>query len=406
MNNIDFARKIMSPQLGLYILIGFLPFVTNEIFLGLCIISIFMFVVNRAISEKTPIVFTETDLPILFFALIQIISTITSVTPVLSFQNLIVSLIGILIYFVITNTVKDLKSIDKILKLFLIIAFLLSCYGIIQYFTLGTTSKAWVDIKMNPDLKTRVVGTFDNPNIFAEYIEHILIPALALAFVCRKSMNKIITFFMTFVVFICLILTFSRAAWLGTIAGLGILILFKYAKLIPIFIGGAICSIPFLPSVIVQRIMSINLQDSSNAYRMNIWEGTINMIRDFWITGIGYGYWAFKNTFIEYSIKGTRAWHSHNLYLELLAEMGIFGLIVFAWIIILTLKKSMELSKKIDNEYLGYISIGLACALISLLIHGFAEHILYMPKSVILFWILLGFIMSTVNISKTEKAVK
>nr|WP_303740829.1 O-antigen ligase family protein [Lutispora saccharofermentans] len=199
--------------------------------------------------------------------------------------------------------------------------------------------------------------------------------------------------------FVCLVLTFSRGGYLGFVSAAMLFVLLKMAKFIPLFIAGGIAAIPLLPNVVLQRINTIgNVQDTSNAYRTYIWEGTINMIKDFWITGVGYGYWAFKNTFLEYGIKGSRAWHSHNMYLEIMAEMGIFGMLTFIWVVLSIFISTIKFAKKTKDRYFSYVSVGLLGGFLSIMVHGIAEHILYMPKSVILFWMFAAFISAARNL--------
>ncbi|MCQ1531462.1 O-antigen ligase family protein [Lutispora saccharofermentans] len=388
-----------SPLWGLYALIIALPFLPNEATLIFAAVVVFSFFIKTAVNKEKDFVKDPVAMPLMAFALVQIITTLISVEPVLSAQNLVVSLVSLALYFVIVNTLKTKKDFDKAMKIFIITAFILSIYGIMQYFTLGTTSKAWVDVNLNPDLETRVVGTFGNPNVFAEYLEHILPVAITLVFVYRKWLNKIIMGSIAGVMFVCLVLTFSRGGYLGFVSAAMLFVLLKMAKFIPLFIAGGIAAIPLLPNVVLQRINTIgNVQDTSNAYRTYIWEGTINMIKDFWITGVGYGYWAFKNTFLEYGIKGSRAWHSHNMYLEIMAEMGIFGMLTFIWVVLSIFISTIKFAKKTKDRYFSYVSVGLLGGFLSIMVHGIAEHILYMPKSVILFWMFAAFISAARNL--------
>ena len=389
------AIIMKSPLWGLFTLIIAIPFLPNEAMLILTALVVFSFIIKTFITGDFSLIPDPLIMPLLAFALVQIISTITSVSPFLSAQNLIVSLVSMALYFVIINTIKSKEELDKAIKIFIITAFIMSCYGIMQYYTLGTTSKAWVDVELNPDLKTRVIGTFGNPNVFAEYLEHILPASIALIFVYKKWMNKAIAAVLATVMFICLLLTSSRGAWLGFAAAMIMFTVVKLSKYILLFLVGGILTIPLVPKVIIQRISTIgNIKDSSNEYRTYIWEGTIKMIKDFWVTGVGYGYWAFKNTFYEYSIKGTKTWHSHNMYLEIMAEMGIFGLLTFAWFVLSLFKHSIKFILKTKDKYLSYISAGLLAGFLSIMVHGVAEHILYMPKSVIMFWMFAAFISS------------
>ena len=394
---------LKSPLWGLNILIIAIPFLPNESTLILTGIVVFSFIIKTIITKDTEFVSDPLNLPIASFAFVQIITTLISVSFLLSLQNLFVSLISVALYFTIVNTIKTKEELDKAIKIFIITAFIMSCYGIFQYFTLGTTSKSWVDLELNPDLKTRVVGTFGNPNVFAEYLEHILPVSIALLFVYRKLMNKFIAFILAATMFTCLLLTASRGAWLGFAAGMLLFFVLKLFKYIPFFIAGGTLAIPLAPKVVLQRISTIgNIQDTSNEYRIFIWEGAINMIKDFWITGVGYGYWAFRNTFYEYGIRGAKAWHSHNMYLEIMAEMGIFGILTFAWVVLSLFIHGVRFLIKTKDIYLSYVSAGLLAGLLSIMVHGIAEHILYMPKSVILFWMFSAFISSAGIIDSKE----
>lgn len=401
---ITFLFTMSNPLTGIYILIVAIPFLqSNELILLFTMLISFSFIFN-AIRHKN-LTYTKTPItfPILLYLIVQIICTITSVTPMLSFQNLLVSLFSIVIFFIIINTVTTKSKLDKCLKMFIFIAFVASCYGILQYFTVGVTDLTWVDLETNPDLKTRVGGPFNNPNIFAEYLEYILPTAIVLIFVYKNKINKVLLAIMSFTMLICLVLTFSRGGWIGFAAAIFFFALVKFTKYIPILIAGGIACIPFLPNVILTRLQSIvNLQDSSNSYRINVWQGTIEMIKDFFFTGVGYGYWAYKEAYIHYSVNATKVWHSHNVYLQILAETGIFGFISFALVIISLFVLIISYNKKSNNLYLSYVSLALLCGIISLLVHGFAEHILYMTKSIIQFWIIVGFAIAAINI-KDEK---
>ncbi|HCJ56885.1 MAG TPA: hypothetical protein DHV55_05665, partial [Clostridiaceae bacterium] len=241
-----------SPLWGLYALIIALPFLPNEATLIFAAVVVFSFFIKTAVNKEKDFVKDPVAMPLMAFALVQIITTLISVEPVLSAQNLVVSLVSLALYFVIVNTLKTKKDFDKAMKIFIITAFILSIYGIMQYFTLGTTSKAWVDVNLNPDLETRVVGTFGNPNVFAEYLEHILPVAITLVFVYRKWLNKIIMGLIAGVMFVCLVLTFSRGGYLGFVSAAMLFVLLKMAKFIPLFIAGGIAAIPLLPNVVLQ----------------------------------------------------------------------------------------------------------------------------------------------------------
>ena len=84
-------------------------------------------------------------------------------------------------------------------------------------------------------------------------------------------------------------------------------------------------------STVVTRFTSIgNLADTSTAYRVHIWMGSLNMARDVLLSGLGSGMGVFAAVYPQYALGGIEAApHSHNLYLQIVIELGIFGLLAF-----------------------------------------------------------------------------
>lgn len=386
---------LKKPLFGIYATIVAVPFVNNTLLLPFLMMIIGTYVLHGIYKKSFSFRFHPVHVPILLFLGVQVLSTVLSITPIKSLQNLSISILSICIYFIMVNTIETKEDLDKCIKVFMLIVFALSILGIYQHFTLGATNAVWVDQEVNPDLETRVIGTFGNPNIFAEYIEHMLPVTILLFFGYKSWRNKIIQAGMSLVMLACLILTFSRGGWLGFAVAAMFILAIQFIHYVPFFITVGLASIPFLPDVILQRIASTgSTSDTSNAYRILLWEGTWNMIKDLWPTGIGFGYWAYRYGYLYYAVRGTRAWHSHNLYLEIFAEMGIWGILTFILFGVILFISTIQFARKTSSNYMRNVSLGLLCGVIALMVHGVAEHILYMPKSVLTFWILIGLIVS------------
>jgi putative inorganic carbon (HCO3(-)) transporter len=214
-----------------------------------------------------------------------------------------------------------------------IASLLCAAYGIQQYF-FGTSALRWVDETRFSDIGSRVVGCFENPNILAVYL--ILTAPFLLVRAMKKTLNwyiKLTNFLAFSMVFLCLILTWSRGAWLGILGALLLCALTlsrRAAALSVLALPSLACAIPYLPSTVLRRFASIgSFADSSIRYRFYTWRGVWRMIGEHpW--GIGVGEAAFRAVYPRYALCGIESvMHTHQMPLQLLSELGIGGLLTF-----------------------------------------------------------------------------
>ncbi len=394
----------LDPIYGVYIMILAIPIISSNVNIVMLAAGLLTAYTARIIIRREDkFVSAPINMPILVFLGILTLSTVFSISQRSSLKFLIFALAAFGMYFMIVNVVNTREKLNNVIKLFVFITFIMACYGILQYFIVAPMDELWGDISLHPDLKARTVATFSNPNTFAEYLEYMLPVAVALFFAAKGIKKKLINGFVAATMVICLILTFSRGSYIGFAAAMLVFVIIKYARHIPVLIISGIAALPFavrlMPAAVVQRASSIgSLADSSNAYRVLVWQGTLRMIKDFWISGIGLGHEAFQVAFLEYTFNNSRVEHAHNTLLEIAAESGITGLLVFLWILAVFVISIIKFSNNTKNRLYSFLSIGLLCSVVSLLAHGIAEHIFYEPKLTITFWIVAGLAMAVRNV--------
>nr|WP_272878443.1 O-antigen ligase family protein [Clostridium sp. Cult3] len=234
----------------------------------------------------------------------------------------------------------------------------------------------------------------------------MIIPISASLFWYSKKIHKKAIFLITSLILtIALVLTLSRGGWVGFAFGIFIFIILIEKKLLLSIIPIVLAGVYFLPQSIVNRILTIgNLGDSSNAYRIRLWKITLEIIRDNWLVGVGFGYIPFKTTFETY-IRTMPAYHSHNTYLQTMGEMGILGLIVFIMLIFVLYKYGIKRLMKQEDRYIRTMAGGVLAGLAALLAHGAVESVLYLPKIIITFWTLVGLILALMRISGESKEI-
>lgn len=143
----------------------------------------------------------------------------------------------------------------------------------------------------------------------------------------------------------------------------------------------------FMPGIILRRLASItNLADTSNLYRISIWTGTLGLIRSHWLKGTGLGLVAFSEKY-QYFIYGSAiAVHSHNLILQITAEMGIFGIIAFLIFAGALVKWALNSGVNMKSRDMRYVIFALVGAVGAHILHGFVDFVWYDPRILFMFW--------------------
>lgn len=392
-------------RIGIYLAVLMLPFMPDMLNLLYLIFLVGVYIYKGLFKMTNPLSKEAVDIPIIIYALLILISTITSIDPSGSFRDLAIHFTAIGFVLVVINNIQTKEDFNILVTFLVIAATLVALYGLYQYKVGVEMEDKWVDAVNNPDVKTRVYSVFGNPNILAEYLIMIIPISAALFWYSKKIHKKAIFLITSLILTIALVLTLSRGGWVGFAFGIFIFIILIEKKLLLALIPIALLGIYFLPQSIINRILTIgNLGDSSNAYRIRLWKITLEIIRDNWLVGVGFGYIPFKTTFETY-IRTMPAYHSHNTYLQTMGEMGILGLIVFVMFIFVLYKYAIKRLMKDEDRYIRTMAGGVLAGLSALLAHGAVESVLYLPKIIITFWTLVALILALMRISGKSKEI-
>ena len=389
---------------GVYIAVAAFAFLPTMAVVGLMLLAFLSFVLKLAYDENFKFTKTNLDVFIVLFALVMLISSVTSFARESSIKIFMVYFVFMAGYFIITNTVTSKKSLYLLISVMTLSAFFVAMYGIYQYvfgFAEGTT---WIDTEMFTDIETRVVSTFGNPNVLGEYLL-LMIPAVC-AFVwgAPKIGNRIVNFVPLAALLLCMVFTYSRGNWLGLIAAAVIFVSFYDRRFIWFGIVLALLSPLVMPQSIVNRFLSIgDVSDTSTSYRVYIWFGTIRMLKDYWFCGIGPGIDAFNMIYPHYAYASIVAPHSHNLYLQIIAENGILGILVFVSMVIVLLKDVISTVSGAKKGYAKAICTALAAGVMGYLVQGAFDNVWYNNRIVMMFFMFLGLCESSVLILQKEE---
>lgn len=396
-----FENSIFAkPMIWLSITVFAVPFVSTMMSLLLLICTALSLFLKVAINKDFKLKYFKTNAWILMFALVIGICAVTSISLEESRNIALLMIAFVLSYFVVINTIENEKQFKFILYIFSIAAVITAFYGLYQYMFGDLYSQAWLDKEMFEDIKMRVYSTFENPNVYGEYLI-LAIPIIAGLLWTEKGIFKKLFWLGSFgVTMLALALTFSRGCWLGIILAIGLLAIMIDRKFILLGIV-ALLFLPFvLPESIINRFLSIgNMGDSSTSYRVYIWMGTLAMLADYWFSGIGLGITSFNTIYPIYSYNNISAPHSHNLYLQLVVEFGIVGLIIFLGMLYNFYKETIISICKKKNILTSSLIAGVS----GFMLQSMFDHTWYNYRVVLIFWIIIAFGLVSTKVSKSDE---
>lgn len=406
------AYMLLSmPEIGVLVLIGALPFMPTMIIAALTVVTAGCYFL-KFIRGKRVLRFELIDVTVLIFMIITLCGAVFSINRALSLKPGLLYVCFILGYFLVVNLIRTPEWSSRCVFMLMLSAFAVSAIGVYENF-FGQLSLTWIDQEMFQDIEGRVVSTFANPNVLAEYLILTLPFALATLLTARRPASRLAALIATFTSALCLIYTWSRGAWLGLILALLVFFLIYSRRTVTVLSFGLL-GVPFLPlilpSTVITRFTSIgNLADTSTAYRVHIWMGSLNMARDVLLSGLGSGMGVFAAVYPQYSLGGIEAApHSHNLYLQLVIELGIFGLLAFI-VAMASFARSVLSCRTCEtvrdrSQYL-LTAAGL-CAVIAFLAQGMTDYVWYNFRIYAMFWLVLGITSAVTRIVTAENAAE
>ncbi|GBE02737.1 O-Antigen ligase [bacterium BMS3Bbin06] len=131
--------------------------------------------------------------------------------------------------------------------------------------------------------------------------------------------------------------------------------------------------------------------------RLVIWRDSAGIIKDFFLTGSGFG--SFVDIYPSYRTLsgGGIADHAHNDYIELLTSGGIVSFLLFFWFVLGVLCTSFRRFRKRRDWYSRYLFMGAVSGVVAILIHSLSDFNLQIGANGLYFFFLMGLAVAVVN---------
>lgn len=390
--------------------IGFTP-----TFLDLALIAVyFVWIARIAVGKAGKLHGTALGLPIAIFMLLAMASFVAGLAHAYLDQYVVRHfaelLLSIGLFFVVVNCVQTRHQLRVLILVIMLAGFAAAFVGTMLYFIpaawsirllsalgrVGYPTGAGVlrYVEDNPDLALRAISTSTDPNVLGGLLILVTTLTAAQLFARKPLLPRFALTIMVLTDALCLYLTYSRGSMMGLVAGLGLLALIKYRRLVPLMVLGGmlLLLLPQAQSYVQRFVEGVQLQDLATLMRLGEYKDALILIsRHPWI-GVGFVSTPESSLYIGVSM----------VYLLIAEEMGLIGLVAFLLIIALFFRKVWLAWPTVRvQEGLEAILLGLTTAIAGILVGGVFDHYFFnlnFPHSVSIFWIFLGLAMVAVRL--------
>lgn len=354
------VKRIIFVAFGLYLLTSFISISASQIFLALSLGAAIVHWFSHKELPRWPRFFWA----LLAYILLSLIASVFSQSPSTSFKDSR----ELLLYSIMPLTILALQSSRDAIwanRLILISAGVNLLYSFFQFLFFSP-----------PD--GRIHGFMGHYMTEAGLL--LLFSCLALTFFLflpRSQKEKYIWGIAFGFTTIALLLTQTRSAWLGLIAGASLIIYYYRPKLLlvlPVMLG-----LIFLlsPQPIKKRALSIfSTKSYSNRIRIEYLKAGIQIIKEYplWGTGPDTVDVVFKNPKYGLSEDARTNVHLHNNLTQIAAERGLLSLAAWLGFFALAWRALIKFLKKHPKNLLYFQSVASLSLILAFFVAGLFEY--------------------------------
>ena len=298
------------------------------------------------------------------------------------------------LYFGILLFVRHSWERRVLFSALLLSAFVVALYGLYQYAHMLTLREAdWVDNSAFPQLRRRMYSTLYNPNLLSAFLLIIMSAAASMMICTRHRWHHLLYLAFLALLTLCLILTYSRGAWLSVCAIVFFFGLYWDKRVWFLFLAGPLV-LTFYHGGVAHRLLSVfshSGADTSVSMRMDMWEAAVAMFLDHPLFGIGWG--AFKHVYPVYNEliqeAGIVIFHAHNMYLNVLAETGVTGFFFGVWFFFGNAWYAVRYLRRHEKHTFDRsLAMTMAASVLSLAISGISDYDLFSTQISLTFWLM------------------
>ncbi|MDO9464874.1 MAG: O-antigen ligase family protein [bacterium] len=321
-------------EYSILLLVFILPFKhTASIESTALLIPLIAWIVKLRCVPDARFIKTPLNLPIMYWGIVIILASVGSIAPSYSFYEFRSQFLKqIILFFIVINNIKTKKQMLKIVYMLAISACVFSIYGICGYFNSTLTEYG------------RATGAFGSYSRSAMYCILVIPLILIVFFHTKNKYIKLGLVLSALLTGILLVLTFTRGPWVILFGTLLMLLFKKSKKMLTAFLAALLLLAIFCGPVTERIKFTFEVKEGINralSGRLTLWHNSLQIIKKHPVLGVGYGPNIFRKMYLhpEYKFYLTdphgnfQQSDAHNLYLQILIETGIVGLLAFMYLL-------------------------------------------------------------------------
>lgn len=345
-----------------------------------------------------------------FFVMAVALGWFTSYAPSESFRFLFFHLTAILCVMVTVSAVEKPEHLMRLAACGAAAMAVIAAVGVQQGVKGVPVNYSYTDVAANAGMPGRVYSWYENPNTFAQVLVLLIPLALALILGSKTLRGKLFGAAASALGVVALLMTYSRASWVGLAVAAVVFLFFWKRKLLPgLLLLGLVC-LPLLPDAILNRVLSIfNTKDTSTMSRMPLFQAGMELIERRPIRGAGLGTSAVRLAIAELNTTHNKIAfvHSHNLYLQLWLETGILGLVTFVAAMFSGTKEAARAVQGDDcPRQVKLVALTAMAAILGTLVSSMADYIWNYPRVMVIFWFVFALMLAGVKLAKKSARAK
>jgi O-antigen ligase len=234
-----------------------------------------------------------------------------------------------------------------------------------------------------------------NLNAVGAHAAAFVAVAAAAALHARRTVTRVWLLVVAFLLVVVLIYTKSRGAWLGF--GLAFVYMIARTRSYWLILPAAavlsvLLSLDVLHGALQSRVEATSSGDPSLLGRFLLWRYALVVFKSNWLFGVGLENFRFVKQFygwpepLWYAVR----FNSHNLFLELLADLGVAGSACFWWLFGGAFARVDRIARRSASPERRWLAVGLSAGLVAFVGHGLFDCIIWQHGAFMVLGLLIG----------------